>query len=70
MSASERPVRGHDSAIPGPTHAGQRGLTKREYIATQALAGLIANERVRKDPRAVAIGAVQLADALLEELAK
>ena len=61
MSASERPVRGHDSALPEAAPAYQHGLTKREYIAAQLAAGMLANQ---KGPTSTS------SYALLEELAK
>lgn len=44
---------------------GYRGLTKREWFAGQALAGLIG-----RPPEVIAEMAVEIADAVLAELAK
>ena len=74
MSASERPVRGHDSALPEAAPAYQHGLTKREYVAIQLAAGMLADESADPGstypPNGLAHRAVEFADALLAELAK
>jgi len=51
------------------TDDGARGLTKREYFAGQALAGLLANPAY-VDYTTLAQSAVEDADALLAELDK
>lgn len=70
-------TRAHDPAF--PPQAGEylpagaaRGLTVREYVASQALAGLLAYPGTRDDydPEGAAQDAVQYADALLAALAK
>ncbi len=47
------------------------GLTKRELFAAMAMQGFAADpDMAHVEPRAIAIGAVSWADALLAELAK
>ncbi len=58
--------------IPGPLFA--TGLTKREYVAIQLAAGMLADESADPGstypPNGLAHRAVEFADALLAELAK
>lgn len=66
-------VNGAEPAFPSP---GFRGLTKREHVATQLLAGMLAGQLMVQGgplgPRALETAqlAVALADVLLLELAK
>ncbi len=48
------------------------GLTKREYMATHLLAGMLSDEMVTRNlgPEIVVRSAVRLTDMLLQELAK
>lgn len=57
----------------GQVQEGTFGLTKREYIATQIVAGICASSRTwpsASDSEYLAVTAVAVADALLAELAK
>lgn len=59
----------------GLEHYFEGGLTKREYFAAAALTGLCTKVRVDGNPnpsfeRAIALDALYVADALLEELDK
>ena len=46
------------------------GITKREYIASAALAGMLGNSTAKWEIEATIEDAVKFADALLAELAK
>ena len=63
-----------DSAFPvneDDTRVGEVGLTKREYMATACLAGMLANQHIPKTSIDAAIAAsVKFADALIIELNK
>lgn len=50
----------------------QKGLTKREYFAALAMQGMLAygNEKESYDPMRVPDKAVEIADALIQELNK
>lgn len=64
--------------VPNNTKSWHLGLTKREAIAKDALAGMLADPNCTNKPHAtlsewqkeIARQATQLADALLEQLAK
>jgi hypothetical protein len=62
---------GNNSAFPTGI-VGNNGLSIREYVATAALQGLMACGQlgVGADPKVYVQRAVQLADALLDEVAK
>lgn len=59
-----------DQAFVGPTVDSYPGLTKREYFAAQALAGIAACPDEYLPPEEVARTAVVWADALIKELNK
>ncbi len=66
-------VNGNRPAFPNnPSSTG--GMTKREYMATHLLSGMLADPAMKfktdEDFSLAACGAVSLADALLVELAK
>lgn len=48
----------------------QKGLTKREYIATQIVQGMCAGRNNNESPGANIKTAIKLTDKLLEELSK
>lgn len=48
----------------------ERGLTKRELIAAMLMQGLVAKHGYETGARHIALEAVTLADALIEELSK
>ena len=62
----------NQSAFPSTRDTQTWGLTKREYFASQALAGLLANPKIYYsddvDLREMASSAVVAADVLIEEL--
>lgn len=61
---------GNQTAFPARTFPSNTGLSKREYIATQCLAGLLGDpDKIGTYPE-IAVQAVECADALLAELAK
>lgn len=55
-------------AITSDTIGGAHGLTKREYIATQLMAGLLSSDPLAGHWELDAHSAVDAADALLEAL--
>lgn len=61
---------GHYGAF--PREQGQSGLTKREYMATHLLAGMLSDEAAMRNlgPEIVVRSAVRLTDMLLQKLAK
>lgn len=61
-----------DPAFNGLPGSGSPGLTKREYFAAMALQGLLAGSqgKVAWSEKQFAIGAINLADALIAELSK
>ena len=61
----------NQSAFPVDRHNQTWGLTKREYIATQALQGLLASPQKEGCPRDLIVSqAVDFANALIRELNK
>lgn len=56
--------------LPGPSVWHREGLTKREYIATQALQGILAHSYNDATYEGAARDAVVHADELLKDLAK
>lgn len=62
----------NEPAFPKTNIALTSGLTKREYIASQCLAGLLSTITIERDrhSRFLAETAVMHADALLKELSK
>lgn len=71
----EDQIDGDDGAFPsqfesrGLTHT-RFGLTKREYIATLAMQGALANPERMGNTREIAEASVTWADALIKELSK
>lgn len=63
-------TQGNDFAFPlhSETSINQGGLTKREYFASQIVAGLLSNPNGRSND--IAEDAVNLADSLIKELNK
>lgn len=59
-----------DSLSPQTIRYQAAGLTKRELFAAMALQGICANETTKPNFPLIASDAVELADALLAELAK
>ncbi len=64
--------KGNEPAFPINTEGGIfRGLTKREHVATQILAGSLGGLFISKDTKELSVRlAVEYADALLAELEK
>jgi len=62
---------GDVAAFPRNNEDGNVGLTKREWFAGKALQGLLASPFCdSSDASALAVGACQMADRLIAELAK
>ena len=65
---------GNESAFPrefGVVDYGVHGLTKREWLAGLAMQGIMANPSfTTNSPEDIAAGAIEQADALIEELNK
>jgi hypothetical protein len=57
--------------LAGPTNEIHSGLTKREYFAAMAMAGMLGDSTTTDVPSTkIALYSVECADALLSELAK